>query len=148
MAEQDDGALHQISPAEETVAKNCKQNQEISNLEFTRQSHAHKAIAWWKSLGSPRYVCAPMIWNSEAAFRRLCRNYGCQLAVRIPLQLMKPQSFLKTYSCRHCPPNQSEGISQVLRHRAFFSIFIRRALCVFMPSLSRSSMGVRASVFL
>jgi len=34
---------------------------------------------WWRKLGSPRYTCAPMVNNSELAFRRLVRKYGCEL---------------------------------------------------------------------
>ncbi|EKX51006.1 hypothetical protein GUITHDRAFT_66485 [Guillardia theta CCMP2712] len=34
---------------------------------------------WWRSLGSPRYVSAPMVNNSELAFRLLVRRHGVQL---------------------------------------------------------------------
>jgi hypothetical protein len=46
--------------------------------------HIQRARTWWQSVGQPRYVCAPMVWNSEAAFRRLVRKHGCQLTVRLP----------------------------------------------------------------
>ena len=40
------------------------------------------ASAWdfWRSIGSPRHVCAPMVDQSEAAFRVLTRSLGVQLA--------------------------------------------------------------------
>ncbi|KAH0478108.1 MAG: uncharacterized protein KVP18_004159 [Porospora cf. gigantea A] len=38
-------------------------------------------MIWWREqLGTPLFVCAPMVEQSEAAFRVLTRRYGCQLA--------------------------------------------------------------------
>ena len=35
---------------------------------------------WWtQTLGSPRFVCAPMVDQSELAFRVLCRSLGTDL---------------------------------------------------------------------
>ncbi len=34
---------------------------------------------WRNTLGSPRYVAAPMVEMSELAFREICRNHGTQL---------------------------------------------------------------------
>jgi hypothetical protein len=36
--------------------------------------------AFWDSIGRPRHVCAPMVEQSELAFRILCRRYGTTLA--------------------------------------------------------------------
>mmetsp|Transcript_32974 Transcript_32974/g.37419 ORF Transcript_32974/g.37419 Transcript_32974/m.37419 type:complete len:362 (-) Transcript_32974:18-1103(-) len=38
-----------------------------------------KGYAFYQSLGSPKYVCAPMVDQSELAFRMLTRRYGTQL---------------------------------------------------------------------
>ena len=34
-------------------------------------------LEWWHSIGAPRYVCAPMVLQSELAFRTLVRRHGC-----------------------------------------------------------------------
>ena len=34
------------------------------------------AWRWWRSVGSPRFVCAPMVNQSELAWRELVRGYG------------------------------------------------------------------------
>mmetsp|Transcript_129285 Transcript_129285/g.360067 ORF Transcript_129285/g.360067 Transcript_129285/m.360067 type:complete len:425 (-) Transcript_129285:27-1301(-) len=36
--------------------------------------------AFWESIGSPKLVAAPMVDQSELAFRMLCRRYGTELA--------------------------------------------------------------------
>ena len=38
------------------------------------------STAWWRSIGSPKHVCAPMVDQSELAFRMLCRNHGATAA--------------------------------------------------------------------
>jgi len=35
---------------------------------------------WWHSIGAPRYVCAPMVDQSEKAFRILCSQHGVGLS--------------------------------------------------------------------
>jgi tRNA-dihydrouridine synthase 1 len=55
-------------------------------------------------LGSPRYICGPMVDQSEAAFRLLCRNYGTQLAYTPMLsaaQFVQDVKYRKThlYDC-------------------------------------------------
>jgi tRNA-dihydrouridine synthase 1 len=42
--------------------------------------HAEKAWAWWKSIGSPRWIVAPMVDQSELPFRLLCRANGSEAA--------------------------------------------------------------------
>lgn len=36
--------------------------------------------AWWRSIGAPQRICAPMVDQSEEAFRQLCREFGTTLA--------------------------------------------------------------------
>ncbi|CAN0129930.1 unnamed protein product, partial [Heterosigma akashiwo] len=38
-----------------------------------------KAWEWWRSIGSPTKIVAPMVDQSELAFRMLCRDYGAEL---------------------------------------------------------------------
>lgn len=39
-----------------------------------------RGMEFFRAIGSPKYVCAPMVDQSELAFRMLTRRYGCQLA--------------------------------------------------------------------
>jgi len=34
---------------------------------------------FWRSIGSPKYVCSPMEHYSELPFRLLTKKYSCQL---------------------------------------------------------------------
>lgn len=43
-------------------------------------SHVERAWAYWRRLGEPRLVVAPMVDNSELPFRMLCRKYGAEAA--------------------------------------------------------------------
>ena len=40
------------------------------------KEHITKAWAFYRSLGSPKYIAAPMVEHSECAFRMLNRQYG------------------------------------------------------------------------
>ncbi|KAF6004395.1 tRNA-dihydrouridine(16/17) synthase [NAD(P)(+)]-like protein [Cyanidiococcus yangmingshanensis] len=46
----------------------------------SRSGMVQRAWEHFRSLGSPRYLCAPMVDASELAFRILVRRYGVQLA--------------------------------------------------------------------
>ena len=45
----------------------------------TPEQAAAAAWAWWRSIGSPTRVLAPMVNQSELAFRLLARRHGAQL---------------------------------------------------------------------
>ena len=51
----------------------------MSKTTGPRDEHSQRAWDWWRKIGEPRHVCAPMVWNSELAFRLLVRRHGCQL---------------------------------------------------------------------
>ncbi|CAD8180549.1 unnamed protein product [Paramecium octaurelia] len=42
--------------------------------------HIQQAWQFYKSLGSPKFICAPMVDQSELAFRMLTRKYGATIA--------------------------------------------------------------------
>jgi len=48
-------------------------------------------MAFWESLGSPQYILSPMVDQSDAAFRVLCRRYGMQLCYS---QMLLAKSFV------------------------------------------------------
>lgn len=56
--------------------------------------------AWWASLGSPRTVAAPMVGQSELAFRMLARRYGAELCYT-PMYLAKLYAAVPEYRADH-----------------------------------------------
>ncbi|KAJ8604216.1 hypothetical protein CTAYLR_009786 [Chrysophaeum taylorii] len=50
-----------------------------------------EAWRWFRSIGSPQRVLAPMVGQSELAFRLLCRRYGAELCVT---PMINAKSFL------------------------------------------------------
>jgi tRNA-dihydrouridine synthase 1 len=51
---------------------------------------------WWESIGSPKYITAPMVDQSELAFRMMTRHYGAGLTYT-PMINSKVFSICKTY---------------------------------------------------
>lgn len=56
--------------------------------------------SWWASLGSPRCVAAPMVAQSELAFRLLARRYGAELCYT-PMLLAKLYAAVPEYRADH-----------------------------------------------
>lgn len=44
-----------------------------------KEERIKKAWEFFESIGKPKYICAPMVDQSELSFRMLCRNHGTQL---------------------------------------------------------------------
>ena len=42
-----------------------------------RKCGSSDAWAWWERVGRPKTWLAPMVGQSEPAFRMLCRAHGC-----------------------------------------------------------------------
>ena len=54
--------------------------------------HSARAWEWWRSIGQPRHVCAPMVNNSELAFRMLVRRYNCHMTYT---PMIRAREFLR-----------------------------------------------------
>ncbi len=44
-----------------------------------KEMRVRRAWEFYESIGSPKYICAPMVDQSELAFRMLTRKYGATL---------------------------------------------------------------------
>eukprot|EP00756_Hemistasia_phaeocysticola_P057000 Hpha_TRINITY_DN33641_c0_g1::TRINITY_DN33641_c0_g1_i1::g.43121::m.43121/K05542/DUS1; tRNA-dihydrouridine synthase 1 len=62
-------------------------------------------VQWWKKVGSPRCVLAPMVEQSEPAFRLLCRELGVGLTVT---------PMMHASLVRSCERYRSSALSQLL----------------------------------
>ncbi|KAF4661949.1 tRNA-dihydrouridine(16/17) synthase [NAD(P)(+)]-like protein [Perkinsus chesapeaki] len=63
---------------------------------------------WWRSIGSPRYVTAPMVDQSELAFRMMTRKYGAELCYT---PMMHAKSFATSKKYRDKNFETAEGDS-------------------------------------
>jgi len=72
---------------------------------------------WWQSIGSPRTVCAPMVDQSEKAFRMLCRELGTTLAYT-PMMHARLFTEVPEYRRLHFDPEPSDTplIGQLAGH--------------------------------
>lgn len=52
---------------------------ESGNIDPVKEQRIKKAWEFFEKIGKPKYVCAPMVDQSELSFRMLCRNHGTQL---------------------------------------------------------------------
>mmetsp|Transcript_117534 Transcript_117534/g.293067 ORF Transcript_117534/g.293067 Transcript_117534/m.293067 type:complete len:421 (-) Transcript_117534:58-1320(-) len=65
------------------VAEQPKEEQEELEEPAAKRARPHEKLRgfdFFRSIGSPKFVCAPMVDQSELAFRMLTRRYGCELA--------------------------------------------------------------------
>jgi tRNA-dihydrouridine synthase 1 len=51
----------------------------IEQLKVPKHQKLH-GFEFYKSIGSPKFICAPMVDQSELAFRMLSRKYKTELA--------------------------------------------------------------------
>lgn len=62
---------------------------------------------FYKSIGSPKYICAPMVDQSELAFRILCRKYGTDLCYT-PMLHSRLMTEDKKYKAKHFSTNAED----------------------------------------
>ena len=81
-----------------------KHNSEGEFAVVTIPSGKLHSWSFWDAIGRPRYVCAPMVDQSELAFRQLVRRYGCELcyspmvsALSTTMQVNSPVSSLRHF---------------------------------------------------
>jgi tRNA-dihydrouridine synthase len=55
------------------------QNQKKLIFNINKEWSKLPPYEFWHNLGNPKYVCAPMVDQSELAFRKITRKYGCDL---------------------------------------------------------------------
>ena len=63
--------------------------------------------AWWRSLGSPRFVAAPMVDQSELAFRMTVRKLGAQLCYT-PMLHARIFDEVPAYRAQHFDPHPDD----------------------------------------
>lgn len=73
-------------------------------VRFSSPAHAWD---WWRGLGAPRFVCAPMVDQSELAFRTLCRELGVGLCYT-PMMHARLMTEVRTYQKLHCDAGVAE----------------------------------------
>lgn len=61
------------------VSRACTNLAKKMGDKSSAELHADRAWELWRAIGSPKWVCAPMVDGSELAFRDLCRRYGVHL---------------------------------------------------------------------
>ena len=66
--------------AQYAFERDVRSGAEGDAVQVPRPLTAVHGWAFWDRIGRPRHVCAPMVEQSELAFRQLCRRYGTTLA--------------------------------------------------------------------
>ncbi|KAJ1449999.1 dihydrouridine synthase-domain-containing protein [Pelagophyceae sp. CCMP2097] len=67
--------------------------------------------AWFESLGSPKFVCAPMVDQSELAFRNVARKHNvtlCYTPMLLAAQFHTDESYRKAYYEDDLPDDDSD----------------------------------------
>lgn len=62
------------------VIEASDRNSDLEMLQHCKPGSKLRGYDFWRSIGSPKLVAAPMVDQSELAFRMLCRRYGTELA--------------------------------------------------------------------
>jgi tRNA-dihydrouridine synthase 1 len=70
---------------------------DLKAFEFPEAPHCAEAWRFYERMGRPRYVVAPMVNQSEHAFRALCRRYGADLCYT---PMINSNSFLQSPNAR------------------------------------------------
>ena len=68
------------------------------------------AWGFWRSLQSPRFAAAPMVWQSERCFRKLARRNGVELAYT---PMINAKVFVASYGA---PAKEAPTFSSAARH--------------------------------
>jgi tRNA-dihydrouridine synthase 1 len=89
----------------------------MRGLATVQGSHQLHGWDWWRSVGSPKYICAPMVDQSELAFRRLCRQLGTELGYS-PMLHARLFNEVQVYRGLHFDPHLDDTpfIAQLAGH--------------------------------
>ena len=80
----EDGEQVPVEEKAEVGVERVNQNEDDENDKEESNTKRFKGnlrgMEWYKSIGSPKYICAPMVDQSDLPFRILTHKYGCDMA--------------------------------------------------------------------